>query len=223
MLSIPDPLQFLYLLCFLWASALLYTAIYSHTRGLSGIPGPWIARYTNAWRVYHAARGGQGLAFWRKQHEKYGDVIRIGPKTVSVLDAEAIPVIYGLKAKLAKVSWDDLNGVEKTLSCFNQRRVIYFHAHPVTLPQSDAYRAFSDPRVKTGLVSQRDHEKHAMYRKPMSSAFSLSSLMAYEPNVDDVINILVKVLEKHADSGEPINISHWLHYCKQPPASIVWI
>ena len=36
--------------------------------------------------------------------QDYGDVVRVGPKTVAVMDPEAIPSVLGQKARLDKVS-----------------------------------------------------------------------------------------------------------------------
>jgi hypothetical protein len=74
---------------------------------LSHIPGPWLAKYTNAWRGYRA---------WRLNHNKegaknyqidmigqYGDVVRISPRHVLVYDPAAIDTVLGFKQRLDKV------------------------------------------------------------------------------------------------------------------------
>jgi len=78
----------------------------SYRAGLSKIPGPFIARYTDAWSLYAAwrtKRDSNRVSYSRSLQEKYGDVIRTGPRSVTVLDPLAVPVIYGVKSKLAKV------------------------------------------------------------------------------------------------------------------------
>lgn len=86
----------------------LYLVLQSRNAGLEHIPGPFLAKYTDAWRAFQA---------WRYNHYQndvnyqknllgvYGDVVRIGPKVVLVLDPEAINTVLGFKERLEKVSY----------------------------------------------------------------------------------------------------------------------
>ena len=97
----------LYLVAAILLSYITYLFVLSKRAQLDHIPGPWLAKYTNAWRGYQA---------WRLNHHKeavnnyqinmighYGDVVRIAPKHVLVYDPEAIDVIYGFRERLDKV------------------------------------------------------------------------------------------------------------------------
>jgi hypothetical protein len=91
------------------ASAILlvifYHVVKSQQYGLSHIPGPFIARYTDAWRAYKAWRFNHfkdGVNYQTELLGKYGDVVRIGPNTVLVLDPEAINSVLGFKERLEK-------------------------------------------------------------------------------------------------------------------------
>jgi hypothetical protein len=57
--------------------------------------GPPIATWTNAWRVYEALTRNHTPDRLICLHRKYGDVVRIGPKTLSFSDPRAIRDIYG--------------------------------------------------------------------------------------------------------------------------------
>jgi hypothetical protein len=46
---------------------------------------------------------GAGPAQYRKIHEKYGPIVRVGPNEVSVADPTMIPRIYGIGSKFTKV------------------------------------------------------------------------------------------------------------------------
>jgi hypothetical protein len=70
--------------------------------GLRSLPGPFLAKFTNAWRLYKVFRGDFEKTTI-KMHKQYGDVVRIGPNIVSIADPGAIESIYGLKANLPKV------------------------------------------------------------------------------------------------------------------------
>jgi len=71
--------------------------------GLRSLPGPFIASFTNLWRLVNVARGHHydtllGL------HRKYrSNLVRIGPNAVSVSDPDAVRIIYGLKSGFQKV------------------------------------------------------------------------------------------------------------------------
>ena len=96
----------LYLLAGSVFTFLLYLYVQSKRAGLDHIPGPWLAKYTNAWRCYQA---------WKINHYtdtgnyqikligKYGNLVRIGPNLVLSYDPEAIGTIYGFKERLEKV------------------------------------------------------------------------------------------------------------------------
>lgn len=84
----------------------------SRKAGLSHIPGPFLARYSDLWALYFALK----IARAREDKEdrrtssyqdnlrtRYGDVVRVGPRTVSVFDAAAVPIIYSVRARLDKV------------------------------------------------------------------------------------------------------------------------
>ena len=154
-------------------------------RELWGLPGPLIARYTNAWRCYLAYKHRDrptGKSYHQIIHDCYGDVVRVGPKTVFTRDPEAIPVVLGFKQRLEK---------------------------------SDSVIPFMVPGVRTSIVGIRNEQQHAAYRRPIQGAYSLSSLKAYEPAVDEMIETLVTILDRHAHSGQTINISAWCHYCRR--------
>ncbi len=80
----------------------------SRRANLSSIRGPFLARYTDIWALYSAWKvthyGVDGVSRFRNLQARYGNVIRTGPRSVVVLDPAAVPIIYGVRAKLNKVS-----------------------------------------------------------------------------------------------------------------------
>jgi hypothetical protein len=84
----------------------LYLEFNSRKAGLSHIPGPFLARYTQAWSLYaawHTNRHDNRVTFQRQLQAQYGDIVRTGPCSVTVLDPAAVPVIYGVRSRLNKV------------------------------------------------------------------------------------------------------------------------
>lgn len=68
---------------------------------LAKYPGPFIAKLTSWWDVYHAYKGDKHLLFHRL-HEQYGDYVRYGPNTLSVNNPVALKAIYGHRANVRK-------------------------------------------------------------------------------------------------------------------------
>lgn len=79
-----------------------YLAFNRYTHGLRRIPGPFLASITSLWKLH---------AVWREEwpwlnvdlHEKYGPLVRIGPKHVSASTPEALNAVYIQKKGFRKV------------------------------------------------------------------------------------------------------------------------
>jgi hypothetical protein len=85
-------------------SCFLFIIIRSRQAGLNHLPGPFLARYTDAWRGYMGWKyHGMDNSYQRIWMQKYGDVVRIGPRTILVSDPDAIAPVLGLKGRLDKV------------------------------------------------------------------------------------------------------------------------
>jgi hypothetical protein len=85
--------------------SIIYLIFKSRGYKLDHIPGPFLARYTNSWRAYKAWSTNHydgGNNYQTQLLGKYGDVVRIGPNTVLVLDPEALNSVLGFKERLEK-------------------------------------------------------------------------------------------------------------------------
>ncbi|KAJ7749587.1 benzoate para-hydroxylase [Mycena maculata] len=78
-----------------------------HHRSNGNIPGPFLARWTHLWLAYHAYRGRRYKAV-HAAHQRYGTVVRIAPRHISIASPDAISVIYGQgqKALLKSTFYD---------------------------------------------------------------------------------------------------------------------
>ncbi|RAL06656.1 cytochrome P450, partial [Aspergillus homomorphus CBS 101889] len=56
-------------------------------------PGPFLAKLTNYYAVYHSWKGNQHVDMWRC-HEKYGPYVRYGPNELSINTAVGLKDIY---------------------------------------------------------------------------------------------------------------------------------
>jgi hypothetical protein len=94
-----------YVVCIILTAVALRLLTNRFKRGLRDIPGPTVAKYTRLWKLHSVWKGDhQNAAI--DLHRKYGALVRIGPKHVSVSDTDAIQVIYGLNKGFTKVCVD---------------------------------------------------------------------------------------------------------------------
>ncbi|KAF8998289.1 cytochrome P450 [Cyathus striatus] len=63
---------------------------------LARYPGPLLARCTKFWGLYYMTTGKFHLKFM-EMHRKYGDVIRVGPNEISIVNIDAIQPVMGAK------------------------------------------------------------------------------------------------------------------------------
>jgi len=70
--------------------------------GLHEYPGPFLASLTDLWRLFEVW-GRKSEVTHRQLHAKYGDVVRLGPSTISFADPKALKTIYGLNKGFIKV------------------------------------------------------------------------------------------------------------------------
>ncbi|KAK8101009.1 hypothetical protein PG999_011383 [Apiospora kogelbergensis] len=98
---------------------------------LAKYPGPFWAKVTDAYQLYHAWKGDRHLEFWRN-HEKYGKIVRFGPNCLSFNSNTALKTIYGFKSNVGKAEFYDAfvhpapnthNARDKTLHA-RKRRVL---------------------------------------------------------------------------------------------------
>ena len=71
---------------------------------LAKYPGPWLAKLTELYPLYHSIIGDQHITFWRL-HQRYGDIVRYGPNQLSFNTSSALTTIYGPKANVQKSKW----------------------------------------------------------------------------------------------------------------------
>lgn len=96
----------------LWAQALVALGLLLLTKlawdvffsPLKAIPGPILAKITDAWRAIHTHRGRADLKHL-ELHRKYGTAVAIGPNCVSISDPSLIRTIYSTRNPWKKVGF----------------------------------------------------------------------------------------------------------------------
>ena len=74
---------------------------YRYVYGLHRFKGPFLASFTDAWRFsYHFRR--HGIPYI-DLHDRFGDIVRVGPNVLSFRDPQAIREIFGAGVNWGKV------------------------------------------------------------------------------------------------------------------------
>ncbi|KAI8649573.1 hypothetical protein NCS55_01457400 [Fusarium keratoplasticum] len=81
-----------------WLVSLVHTTL---RPGLRNIPGPWVAKFTQAWRIGLVWKGNAHEEY-KLLHEKYGPIVRTAPNVVDISDPTSIATIYGISSKFLK-------------------------------------------------------------------------------------------------------------------------
>ncbi|KAJ6149758.1 hypothetical protein N7471_000957 [Penicillium samsonianum] len=115
-------------------------------------------------------------------HQKHGDYIRLGPNVVSVRNLDALKTIYGIN-----------KGYQKT----------HFYSVQQQLAKG---------RPTPTLFTTTDEVFHAAIKRPVSSAYSMSTLTEFEPFVDKTIYTLFGKLDEFAAEAKVCDIAAWLQY-----------
>ena len=116
-------------------------------------------------------------------HRQYGDVVRLSPNVLSFADPRAIKIIYGLNKAFVKT---DIYPVQQAVA--------------------------KGERLQS-LFSTLDEQYHAKYRRCVNGAFSMSSLVGYEPLVDSTTDAFIEQTQKrYSDPGKVCNFSQWLQF-----------
>lgn len=159
--------------------AIVYQVTWTYAK-LRDVPGPFIAKFTDLWRL---------LVVWRRDshdrylelHNKYGDLVRIGPNCVSISKPDMIQSIYGIQKGYVKSDfyavWQNIVNGKRTPS----------------------------------LVFTTDEAQHAMLKRPIAPAFSLSTLVDFEPLIDSTTAVFLSRLDVlHAATGNICDLGQWL-------------
>ncbi|KAI1656562.1 putative cytochrome P450 [Daldinia decipiens] len=116
---------------------------------LARIPGPWYTLWTETILKYKVVTG-QRPQWVHSLHEKYGTVVRISPKEVSIQDQNAVQQIYQVKGEFLKSPFYEifLPGIK---SIFNTTDVNFHRRHRRLLASemSESGLALHRPTVET--------------------------------------------------------------------------
>ncbi|KXH69064.1 hypothetical protein CSAL01_05399 [Colletotrichum salicis] len=109
----------------LWFSSIIYSVFFHPP---SRVPGPWLATFSEAWRSHKYFRW-----TWHQDvvllHRKYGNVVRIAPNELSIVNEAALKALYGHGQKIVKGKWYDTWTISNMSMSFFAIRAIKTHQH----------------------------------------------------------------------------------------------
>ncbi|OAL29839.1 hypothetical protein AYO20_09032 [Fonsecaea nubica] len=114
-------------------------------------------------------------------HRRYGPLVRIAPNVVSVSDPDALRVIYGLNSGFTKTDF-----------------------YPIQeMKYGQIYLA--------NLFSTKSDEFHAKQKRSVATAYSMTSMLAFEPYVDNCSELFFKRLDElYVNPHQPCDLGKWL-------------
>lgn len=188
-----------YAIYILTSLLVLYLAQQYFHNGLHRYPGPVLAKFTNLWRFLDV-RTRHSEVTHIELHRKYGDVVRLGPNTLSFSSPSAIKVIYGLNKGFTKVCLSAPFGPPEL----------------TTLRQSEFYpvqMTVSKGEPLPSLFSTLDESYHANLRRSVNHAFSMSSLVQYEPMVNETIELFLnQTATLFSKPNQTCDFARWLQF-----------
>ncbi|KAL4881805.1 cytochrome P450 [Aspergillus karnatakaensis] len=151
-------------------------------KGLNRYPGPALASVTDWWRLYTVWTRKAHFRYL-KLHEKHGDVVRLGPNTLSFSNPQVMKAIYGMNKKLGKSDF-----------------------YPVQMQVSRG-------EILQSLFGTQDQDYHARLRRAVSNAFSMSSIVQYEPRVTETAKVFLdRTAQLYATTGTRCDLKLWLQF-----------
>ncbi|KAK3332588.1 cytochrome P450 [Cercophora scortea] len=149
----------------------------------SHVPGPFLASISNLPRLVWGGSG-QAHVVHIDLHQKYGNLVRLGPNCISVGDPLEVPKIYGTSTSFGKSDF------YKTLQpMIGGRRI-------------------------PGLFHTQDNDVHRALKKPIAGIYSMTNLVEFEPRVDSTIRFLLQRLDdtQKADPSGSVDLGTWLQW-----------
>ncbi|KAJ6092284.1 cytochrome P450 [Penicillium canescens] len=178
-----NQVSFVVAICFALAAVIVYASatvvfnLFFHK--LSNYPGPFLARSSLIWRMYHSQRGRFHIAI-DDQHRKYGPVVRVSPNELSFASVESWKAIYGHRGLGAPT--------------------------PI---KSEFYDIYGAGFESLCIGSERNPHKHGKMRKMLSAAFATKSLVEQEHIISDAVDNFITRIGANEGQAKGLNMTKW--------------
>jgi cytochrome P450 len=94
------------------------------------------------------------------------------------------------------------------LSVTGQEVLKPLYGHGSNAVKTHWYATWDPPIGAPALFPARDRKVHAFLRKRVSAAYSMSSILRYEPFIQGCLDLLIVRLQEYASRGEEVNMSN---------------
>ena len=167
--------------------------------GLRQIPGPFVATFSNIWRL-NVIRNEDMPWTSIRLHEKLGPLVRIGPKHVSVASPESMNVIHGSNSQYRKISEPSAGFLGPA---FDYSQSPFFMTSQATYEGEVLENIFATPNI----------EYHARIRRTIGAAYSTMAITELEPLLDECVDLFMsRIRESSVLTSRAFNIADWLQY-----------
>ncbi|EEU38517.1 uncharacterized protein NECHADRAFT_19176, partial [Fusarium vanettenii 77-13-4] len=79
--------------------------------------------------------------------------------------------------------------------------------------KADYYKPLLNPDPeKQNIFVVLDNDRHKEKRRKISPLYTMSSMVSYEPAVDEMTTVCIRKLYQFAKEGRLIDIPHWMQY-----------
>lgn len=167
------------------------------------IPGPLLARFTNLWYWWQLKKGNfhdTSIDLHRKKGELF-----LYPTAIDHFLCSATFNLVIAAGSIIKIAPNYYS-----VSDVDALKTIYGHGSKFS--KAEWYKAWGLRETQTNLFSEQSHTIHAATRRKVASMYSMSSLVSYEPFVDNCNTLFRGKLKETAAHGQYINLAHWLQY-----------
>jgi cytochrome P450 len=146
----------------------IYLAYFTLFDPLAGIPGPFWARFSRLWMVYHARKGDTHTTMIAL-HVKHGHLVRTAHNEVSISDPSALKAIYGVGTKFRKSDWYSVFQGHRKFDLFGVRdeRVHAQQRRQVNMIYSMDNLKKSEPAVDSTVTLFLDRVSEAARKGPI--------------------------------------------------------
>lgn len=168
------------LVTFLSVARVIYN-LYFHP--LRAFPGPKLFAATIIPQCWHWWKGDDHIVC-KGLHEKYGEVVRVSPDSLSFIGAQP---------------WKDIYG--------------YGRAGAKQIPKDAMFYQRTGEQGISDLIFSNDTD-HSRFRRVLSNAFSDKALRGSEPILNHYFNLLISRLKKRAASPETstVDLAAWYNW-----------
>lgn len=180
---------------------LVLRALHSFLR-LRHVPGPILASLSDYSRVSWV-RTTKAHLVHQELHNKYGNIVRMGPNMVSIGNPSAVPLLYPMRRGFLKVYSGCVRVAFMLLTSVSKQGDFYTPLRPYSRVGGAL------PAVFTSL----DEDMHSKLKRPIAQIFSQSNVVTFENLVDDVLQIISDQLDaRFVKNSETFNLGEWLQY-----------